>query len=109
MEFGEAIGRADLFLATRLGRPDLYNFFYGLGNNSVQDLTVDRNVYNLISLQHFSVEAGLRHRFAGRSYINLSTGYQNNRTTNREGTILDRPEPSLRRWPTRPSVTWNRR
>lgn len=92
VEFGEVIRNADVVLATRLGRPDLYNFFYGLGNNSVQDPNVDRNEFNLVSLQHFSVQGGLRRRFAGRSYVDLSTGYQNNKTTDREGTILDRPD-----------------
>ncbi|WP_168797653.1 BamA/TamA family outer membrane protein [Neolewinella litorea] len=92
VEFGEVLRYADLVLASRLGRPDLYNFFYGLGNTSVQDPNLDRNVYYLVSLQHFSVEGALRRRFAGRSFVSLSTGYQNNKTTDREGTILDRPD-----------------
>ncbi|WP_020567388.1 BamA/TamA family outer membrane protein [Neolewinella persica] len=92
VEFGEVVRNAEVVLATRLGRPDLYNFFYGLGNNSMQDPEVDRNVFNLVSLQHFSVQGGLRRRFAGRSYVDVSTGYQNNKTTDREGTILDRPD-----------------
>ncbi|NJB84359.1 hypothetical protein GGR26_000104 [Lewinella marina] len=92
VEFGEVLRHADLVLASRLGRPDFYNFFFGLGNNSVLDPTLDRNVYYLVSLQHFSVESALRRRFAGRSFVSLSTGYQNNKTTDREGTILDRPD-----------------
>jgi hypothetical protein len=92
VEFGEVIRHADVVLATRLGRPDLYNFFFGLGNNTMLDPNVDINEFNLVSLQHFSVEGGLRRRFAGRSYVNLSTGYQNNKTTDREGTILDRAD-----------------
>lgn len=92
VEFGEVIGNSDVVLAARLGRPAFYNFFFGLGNDSVLDPEVDRNVFNLVSLQHFSVEGGLRRRFAGRSFVNLSTGYQNNKTTDREGTILDRPD-----------------
>ena len=92
VEFGEVIRRADFVINTRVGRPDLYNFFYGLGNESVQDPAVDRNTFNLVSLQHFSTEAGLQRRFAGRSYVNLLTGYQNNKTTDRAGTILDRED-----------------
>ncbi len=91
-EFGEVIRWVDLVLNGRLGRPDFYNFFFGLGNDSTYDPDLDRNTFNLVQLQHFSVSGGLRRRFAGRSYVNLFGGYQNNRTTQTEGTILDRED-----------------
>ena len=91
-EFGQVIRSIDAVVNTRVGWPDLYNFFYGLGNNTVRDPDVDRNAFNLVSLRHFHVEGGLRRRFAGRSYVQLLSGVQTNRTTDREGTILDRPD-----------------
>ncbi|NJC26406.1 BamA/TamA family outer membrane protein [Neolewinella antarctica] len=94
-EFGQVIRYADLILGTRVGRPDFYNFFFGLGNNTVKVPDVVRNDFNLVSLDHFSVEGGLRRRYAKRSYFNLMLGYQNNKITNREGTILD-PEDGTR-------------
>ena len=91
-EFGEVLRGTNVLLETRLGRPDLYNFFYGLGNNTRIDPEVDRNTFNLVSLQHFHAAGGLIRRFAGRSYFRVLGGYQNNETISRLGTILDREE-----------------
>ncbi|SEQ05129.1 BamA/TamA family outer membrane protein [Neolewinella agarilytica] len=88
-EFGEVFGKADLIARTRAGFPDFFNFFYGLGNNTVIDPDRVRNDFNLIRLKHFSVEGGLRRRFAGRSYFNLLAGYQINETIETENTILN--------------------
>ncbi|OAV46096.1 BamA/TamA family outer membrane protein [Lewinella sp. 4G2] len=91
-EFGQFIQYIDLVFATRVGRPDFYNFFFGIGNDTRIDPEVERNEFSLIALDHFSFEGGLRRGFADNSTFNLMLGYQNNKTTDRDGTILDRPE-----------------
>ena len=91
-EFGQVIRYADLVVSTRVGEPDFYNFFFGLGNNSELVPDTDRNTFNLVSLDHFDVQLGLRRRYAERSSFNLWFGYQDNKTTDQEGTILDLPE-----------------
>ena len=91
-DYGELLGRYDLIFASRLGRPDFYNFFFGLGNRSPRTPERDRNDFNLIRLNHFSASGGLRRRFARRSTLTLLAGYQTNNTTERENTILDRAD-----------------
>ena len=83
---------ADIVVSSRVGRPDFYNFFFGLGNNSVLDQSNDRNTFNLVSLNHFDTQLGLRRRYAEDSYFNVWFGYQNNKTTDTENTILDRED-----------------
>ena len=91
-EFGQVIRYADIVVSSRVGRPDFYNFFFGLGNNSVLDQSNDRNTFNLVSLNHFDTQLGLRRRYAEDSYFNVWFGYQNNKTTDTENTILDRED-----------------
>jgi len=80
----------DLILYTHYGVPDFYNFFFGIGNNSVfNQEEVDRNTYHLVRLRNKRAEIGLRRPFAGRSYLSLMGGLQDNVPEDTEGTILD--------------------
>ena len=91
-EFGQVIRYADIVVSSRAGFPEFYNFFFGLGNNSELVPNTERNDFNLVRLNHFDAQLGLRRRYADNSYFNLWFGYQNNKTTDRENTILDREE-----------------
>ena len=74
---------------THYGVPDFYNFFFGLGNNSVFNREeVDRNVFHLVRLRNVRGELGVRRPFAGRSLVSLTGGYQYNQPEETEGTIL---------------------
>lgn len=81
----------DFIAYTHYGVPDFYNFFFGIGNNSVfnQD-EVDRNTFHLVRLQNIRGEMGLRRPFGGRSYVSLMAGLQDNKPADTEGTILER-------------------
>lgn len=80
----------DLIGSTHYGVPDFYNFFFGIGNNSVfNEEAVERNEYHLVRLRNTSGEAGIRREFAGRSFFSIVGGLQHNRTEDTEGTVLD--------------------
>ncbi|MEM6770060.1 MAG: hypothetical protein AAF597_05700, partial [Bacteroidota bacterium] len=88
-EFGDIYKKVDFVANVHYGSPDILRFFFGIGNNSVFDETVNRNDFNAIFLRNLTGEIGLRRLFAGRSSVSLMAGVQHNTTINRAGTILD--------------------
>lgn len=80
----------DLLVNTHYGVPDFYNFFFGIGNNSVfNQQEVVRNEFHLVRLRNRMAEIGLRRPFAGRSFISLWGGIEYNNPEETEGTVLD--------------------
>lgn len=82
----------DVLADAVIERPAFYNFFFGLGNNSVNDPDKFRDGFNQIRLQRVDFSTSLRRKFRRKSEFNLRMGYENNETVDFENTILDREE-----------------
>lgn len=80
----------DFLAKAHYGLPDFYNFFFGIGNNSVfNQEEVVRNEFHLVQLRNLSGELGLRRPFADRSFVSLMVGFQRNSPEGTENTVLD--------------------
>jgi hypothetical protein len=87
------IRKWDVFVDTELEQPSFYNFFFGIGNNTIKDETAFSNNFNLVRISHFHLDAGLRRKFWRKSFFELGLGYAKNGTTDIENTILEREQP----------------
>ena len=79
----------DVLVMGQVERPAFYNFFFGIGNNTQKDDDAFDNNFYLVSLQHYQGEVSLRRIFRQRSSFQIRLGFEDNTTTDTEGTILE--------------------
>ncbi|MEL6833854.1 MAG: hypothetical protein AAFP77_12750 [Bacteroidota bacterium] len=79
----------DVLAMAQVERPAFYNFFFGIGNNTLKDEAAFDDNFYLVSLQRYQGEVALRRIFRQRSSFQLRLGYEDNLTTDTEGTILE--------------------
>lgn len=85
--FKEFAGKADLQLGVKYNSPTYTRNYYGLGNETINEETVDKNYYR-VRLSQFSVSSSL-HRQVGEKHT-LSAGgeFESYRVENSEGRFV---------------------
>ncbi len=81
------LGTWDGIFAGLISRPLNYNFFHGVGNETENDKSLDRDFYRT-QYNTISLRAGLSHEFWEKSMFALTANYENNDGIERNDNIL---------------------
>lgn len=89
----ELIQKWDVQTSLDWGRPVIYNFFFGLGSQTIKDQDLFNQDYYRFFINAFHAAGGLRRSFLRQSFFSLDLGLEKNHAVNTENTILeDHPE-----------------
>ncbi|MDX1667699.1 MAG: BamA/TamA family outer membrane protein, partial [Saprospiraceae bacterium] len=83
----------DWLLEASVSRSFDFNFFFGLGNDTVFDQELFDQDFYLVLINSIALRTGLQRDFLTRSYVSLLLSYERNKALGKDNTILDRPEP----------------
>jgi len=82
------VRRWDLLYGARYARPENYNFFFGIGNNSINDQELFNDDFYQIRYNTLQLNLGLHRDFWKKSFAAFQLGYENNVTVDMEDNIL---------------------
>ena len=85
----EILRNWDLTAGLGYGRPIDYNFFFGLGNETIKDEALFSDDYYRFFINAFQANLGLDYTFLRKSSFSLNFGYEHNKPFESENTILE--------------------
>jgi hypothetical protein len=91
----QTIRRWDLQWQSGYADPDFFNFFYGLGNNSVKDDDLFKDDFYRAAVTKTHVKLGLVRDFWQKSFFDISLGFEQNESKTLDNTFLDLHAPHV--------------
>lgn len=82
------VRRWDLLYGARYARPENYNFFFGIGNNTINDQELFNDDFYQIRYNTLQLNLGVHRDFWKKSFAAFQVSYENNVTVDIEDNIL---------------------